>query len=136
MAQNPETQQNLPYQVAKASTALTFGGSLSVLSGLTLTAAIIGLTALTPLLVIFSPVLVAAAVVMVLLATGLFSSGGLGAMAAFVFYWLHSYLAGKHPVGADMLDQVAAKLASGARGIKDRATQSGQHLLNGSQHDA
>ncbi|KAK9927657.1 hypothetical protein M0R45_024830 [Rubus argutus] len=83
MAQNPETQHNLAYQMVQASTALTFGGSLSVLSGLTLTAAIICLTAVTPLLVIFSPVLVPAAIAMLLLATGFFSSGGLGVTAAF-----------------------------------------------------
>ncbi|XP_050376246.1 oleosin L-like [Argentina anserina] len=135
MAEIHKTQHNLPHQVAKASTALALGGSLSVLSGLTLTAVIIGLTAVTPLLVIFSPVLVAATIGILLLAASLLSSGGLGVMAAFVFYWLHSYLAGKHPVGADMLDQVVAKLASGARGIKDRASQTGQHLIKSSEHD-
>lgn len=121
MAQNPETQQNLPYQMVKASTALTFGGSLSVLSGLTLTAAIICLTAVTPLLVIFSPVLVPAAIAMLLLATGFFSSGGLGVTAAFVFYWLHNYVTGKHPVGADRLDQLAAKLARAASRTEQRS---------------
>lgn len=121
MAQNPETQHNLAYQMVQASTALTFGGSLSVLSGLTLTAAIICLTAVTPLLVIFSPVLVPAAIAMLLLATGFFSSGGLGVTAAFVFYWLHNYVAGKHPVGADRLDQLAAKLARGASRTEQRS---------------
>lgn len=107
--------------MVQASTALTFGGSLSVLSGLTLTAAIICLTAVTPLLVIFSPVLVLAALAMLLLATGFFSSGGLGVTAAFVFYWLHNYVAGKHPVGADRLDQLAAKLARGASRTEQRS---------------
>ncbi|KAM1158765.1 hypothetical protein ACFX19_032586 [Malus domestica] len=116
MARNPE---NLSYQLAMASTAITFSGSLSVLSSLTLTAVVIGLVAATPLLVIFSPVLVPAGVAMLLLNTGLVMSGGLGATAAMVFYWVYNYATGQHPVGADKLDQLASTLASGVRSIKN-----------------
>lgn len=116
MARNPE---NISYQLAKASTAIAFSGSLSVLSSLTLTAVVIGLVAATPLLVIFSPVLVPAGVAMLLLNTGLVTSGGLGATAAMVFYWVYNYVTGQHPVGADKLDQLASTLASGVRSIKN-----------------
>lgn len=117
MARNPE---NLSYQLAKASTAITFSGSLSVLSSLTLTAVVMGLVAATPLLVITSPVLVPAGVAMLLLSTGLVMSGGFGATAAMVFYWVYNYVTGQHPVGADKLDQLASTLASGVRSIKNR----------------
>lgn len=117
MARNPE---NLSYQLAKASTAITFSGSLSVLSSLTLTAVVMGLVAATPLLVIISPVLVPAGVAMLLLNTGLVMSGGFGATAAMVFYWVYNNVTGQHPVGADKLDQLASTLASGVRSIKNR----------------
>lgn len=86
-------QQQLSYQVAKTATAVTMGGSLMLLSGLALTATIIGLVVATPLLVIFSPVLVPAAVTTFLILAGFLASGGLGATATFVFYWMYRYYA-------------------------------------------
>ncbi|KAK4434877.1 Oleosin Bn-V [Sesamum alatum] len=66
---DPQKQQ-LSHQVAKTTTAVTLGGSLMVLSGLTLAATVIGLVLATPLLVIFSPVLVPAAITLFLILAG------------------------------------------------------------------
>ncbi|KAL0395023.1 UNVERIFIED_CONTAM: Oleosin [Sesamum latifolium] len=104
-----------------------------VLSGLTLAATVIGLVLATPLLVIFSPVLVPAAITLFLILAGFVVSGGFGAVASFVFYWMYKYATGKHPIGADQLDRAREKLAHAAHDVKERAEQFGQQHVKGSQ---
>lgn len=84
--------QPLSHQVVKAATAVTAGGSLLVLSGLTLAGTVVALALVTPLLVIFSPVLVPAAITVCLLLTGFVSSGGFGTAGLTVFMWMYRYL--------------------------------------------
>ncbi|KAG6411546.1 hypothetical protein SASPL_129629 [Salvia splendens] len=112
-------KQQLSHQVAK----VTLGGSLVVLSGLTLAATVIALALATPLLVIFSPVLVPAAIAAFLILAGFVTSGGFGAVASFVFYWMYRYAAGKHPVGADQIDRARDKIAHAAHDAKEKAEQ-------------
>lgn len=120
--------QPLAHQIVKAATAVTAGGSLMVLSGLTLAGTVIALTIATPLLVIFSPVLVPAVITLGLLIMGFLASGGFGIAAVTVLSWIYRYVTGKHPPGADQLDHARLKLASKAREMKDRAAeQFGQH---------
>jgi hypothetical protein len=95
--------------------AATFGRSMLVLSGLILAGSVIALTVATPVLVIFSPVLVPAAIVLALMAAGFITSGGLGVAALSVFSWMYKYLTGKHPLGADQLDHAKARLATSRR---------------------
>ncbi|XP_062087153.1 oleosin 1-like [Humulus lupulus] len=129
-------QQHQPrsHQVVKAATAVTAGGSLLILSGLVLAATVIALTIATPLFVIFSPVLVPALITVGLILTGFLTSGGFGVAAITVLSWIYRYVTGKHPLGADQLDQARHKLASKAREMKDKAEQFGQqHLTSGQQ---
>lgn len=94
--QKSQEGASLPYQVVMAVTAFAIAGTLLVLSGLTLTGTVIGVTLATPLLVIFSPVLVPAAIVVFLLVAGLTLSGGFGvAAAASVMSWLYKCVKGK-----------------------------------------
>ena len=79
------------YQVVKAATAATAGGSLLVLSGLILAGTVIALTIATPLLVIFSPVLVPAVITVSLLVLGFLASGGFGVAGITVFSWIYRY---------------------------------------------
>ncbi|KVI04419.1 oleosin 1-like [Cynara cardunculus var. scolymus] len=116
---------NRSHQVVKAATAATAGGSLLLLSGLTLAGTIIALTVATPLLVIFSPVLVPAAITVFLLLTGFLTSGGFGVAAVTVLSWIYKYATGGHPPGADSLDQARDKLGYRAREMKGRAEQAG-----------
>ncbi|XP_051143868.1 oleosin L-like [Andrographis paniculata] len=118
-----QQQQPVSHQVVKAATAVTAGGSLLVLSGLTLAGTVIALTIATPLLVIFSPVLVPAAGALFLLCAGFVASGGFGAAAVGVMSWIYRYLTGKHPPGADQLETARTKLATKAREMKERAEQ-------------
>ncbi|XP_074318966.1 oleosin L-like [Silene latifolia] len=129
----PYGQQQNPraHQMVKAATAATAGGSLLVLSGLTLTGTVIALTIATPLLVIFSPVLVPAAITVFLLTTGFLSSGAFGIAALSVLAWIYRFMTGQHPVGADQLEMARMKLAGKARDVKDTAQHYGQQAMEG-----
>ncbi|XP_057799891.1 oleosin Cor a 13-like [Salvia miltiorrhiza] len=129
---DPQRHQ-LSHQVAKTTTAVTLGGSLMLLSGLTLAATVIGLVLATPLLVIFSPVLVPAAITVFLILAGFITSGGFGAVASFVFYWMYRYATGKHPIGADQIDSARDKIAHAAHDVKDKAEHYGQQHVKGAQ---
>ena len=124
-----QQKQGAMMTALKAATAATFGGSMLVLSGLILAGTVIALTVATPVLVIFSPVLVPAAIALALMAAGFVTSGGLGVAALSVFSWMYKYLTGKHLPGADQLDHAKARLASKARDIKDAA----QHRIDQAQ---
>ncbi|KAE8717127.1 Oleosin 18.2 kDa [Hibiscus syriacus] len=65
-------------QVLAVLALLPIGGSLLALAGLTLTGTVIGLTVATPLFVIFSPVLVPAAIAVTIVVVGFMSSGAFG----------------------------------------------------------
>jgi len=135
--QNQHQGSNKAHQAVKAATASIAGGSLLVLSGLTLAGTVIALTVATPLLVIFSPVLVPAAITVFLLATGFMTSGGFGVAAVTVLSWIYKYATGGHPPGADSLDQARDKLGYKAREMKGRAehaTGMGHHTGGGIGH--
>ena len=85
--QQPGTQPR--YQVVKAATAATAGGSMLILSGLIVAGTVIALTIATPLLVIFSPVLVPAVITVSLLIMGFLASGGFGVAGITVFSWVY-----------------------------------------------
>ncbi|XP_077242355.1 oleosin L-like [Tasmannia lanceolata] len=121
-----EQHPDRSYKVVKAATAVTLGGSLLVLSGLTLTGTVIALTIATPVLVIFSPVLVPATITIFLIIAGLLSSGGFGIAGMSVMSWIYKYLTGKRPPGSEQLEQARMRLASKARDMKDRAEQYGR----------
>ncbi|KFK26734.1 oleosin 1 [Arabis alpina] len=112
-------------QMVKAATAVTAGGSLLVLSGLTLAGTVIALTVATPLLVIFSPVLVPAVITVVLIITGFLASGGFGIAAITAFSWLYRHLTGS---GSERLENARMKLGS-----RSQDTKYGQHNT-GVQH--
>ncbi|KAK3029826.1 hypothetical protein RJ639_038260 [Escallonia herrerae] len=130
MAQNqpPHKPQAASRQLVKTATAVTLSGSLMTLSGLTLAATVIGLVVATPVLLIFSPVLVPAVVTLFLLFAGFLASGGLGATAAFVLYWTYRFLTGKRPM--EQLDRIRGRIADAATEAKDRAQE---HLKAGRQ---
>lgn len=108
-------------QTIKFLTAATIGVSLLLLSGLILTGTVIGLIIATPLLVLFSPILVPAAIVLVLAAGGFLFSGGCGVAAIAALSWIYNYVTGKHPAGSDRLDYAKGVIADRARDVKDRA---------------
>uniref|UniRef100_A0A453KLW1 Oleosin n=1 Tax=Aegilops tauschii subsp. strangulata TaxID=200361 RepID=A0A453KLW1_AEGTS len=67
--------------LAKGVAAAAAAGSMLLLSALTLTGTVLALIVATPLLVLFSPVLVPAAIAVTMLTAGFVSSGAFGAAA-------------------------------------------------------
>ncbi|KAH1091935.1 hypothetical protein J1N35_019192 [Gossypium stocksii] len=65
-------------QVLTVLTLLPIGGTFLALAGLTLTGTVIGLCMATPLFVIFSPILVPAAIAVFMAVAGFLSSGAFG----------------------------------------------------------
>ncbi|PIA30885.1 hypothetical protein AQUCO_05300012v1 [Aquilegia coerulea] len=130
--QQPQFQQQRPltHQVVRAATAVTAGGSFLLLSGLLLVVTVVALACATPILVLFSPVLVPASLAVVLLITGFVTSGGFGVAAVALLKWMYDYVVGKHPTGADQIDEARHKLASKAKDIKEF----GQQQLGGAGH--
>lgn len=120
-------------QAAKFLTAATVGAVLLVLSGLTLTGTVISLVIATPVLVLFSPILVPAGIVVFLVATGFLLSGGFGVAALSALSWIYSYVSGKHPPGSDKLDYARMQLANKARDAKEMAKEYGQYVQNKAQ---
>ncbi|XP_010417366.1 PREDICTED: oleosin 1-like [Camelina sativa] len=102
-------------QIVRFLTASTIGLSLLVLSGLTLTGTVIGLIVATPLMVLFSPVLVPAVITMGLLTVGFLFSGGCGVAAATALTWIYRYVTGKHPMGADKVDYARMRITEKAK---------------------
>ncbi|OVA08477.1 Oleosin [Macleaya cordata] len=120
-------------QTVKFLTAATIGAVMLVLSGLTLTGTVISLIIVTPLLVLFSPILVPAGIVLFLTTTGFLFSGGMGVAALSALSWIYNYVAGKHPPGSDRVDYARMRLASKARDVKERAKEYGQYVQNKAQ---
>ncbi|XP_074287236.1 oleosin 18.2 kDa-like [Silene latifolia] len=65
-------------QMIALVTLVPVSGTLLVLAGLTLVGSVIGLAVATPLAILFSPVLVPAALLVILAVTGFLSSGAFG----------------------------------------------------------
>ena len=83
-------------------TAGTIAAALLVWSGLTLTGTVIAVVVATPVIVMFSPILVPAAIAVFSVTSGIFfSSTGRGLAAVMVLLWIYSYVTGKHPPGVD-----------------------------------
>lgn len=79
-------------QVLAIATIVPFGASLLILAGFTLTATVIGLAVTTPLFVIFSPILIPAALVIALAVAGFLTSGAFGVTSLSSFAWMANYL--------------------------------------------
>jgi len=116
-------QENAPsaQQVMKMMAAITVGGALLLLAGITLTGTVVTLVVATPVLIFFSPVLVPVGTVLLLTTMGFLSAGGFGIAALSSLSWIVNYIRGKHPPGADKVDYARQRIASKAKDVKDRA---------------
>jgi hypothetical protein len=120
-------------QTVKFITAATIGVTLLFLSGLILVGTVIGLIIATPLLVIFSPILVPAAIVLSLIAGGFMFSGGCGVAAIAALSWIYNYVSGNRPAGTDTLDYAKGLITDKARDVKDRAKEYGNYAQGRAQ---
>ncbi|KAI9106750.1 hypothetical protein K1719_022278 [Acacia pycnantha] len=114
-------QQPTARQAVKFVTAATIGITLLLLSALTLTGTVIALIVATPLLVLFSPILVPAGIAVFLAASGFVFSGSCGIAAIAALSWIYNYVTGKHPAGSFRFDNAAGLIGDKARDVKERA---------------
>lgn len=115
-------------QAIKFTTAATVGVACLALSGLTMTGTVLALVVITPLLVLFSPVLVPAVLAALLAGAGLVFSGGCGAAAIGVVTWVYSYVKGRHPPGADGLDHVRQVVGDTAAELKEKVLEAKERV--------
>ncbi|KAI3848514.1 hypothetical protein C5167_023434 [Papaver somniferum] len=99
-------------QVVAVVTLFPVGGILLTLAGLILTGTIIGLAVATPLFVIFSPVLVPAAITIGLAVMGFLTSGAFGLTALSSLSWIINYIRGARV--PETLDQARRRMQESA----------------------
>ncbi|KAL8141974.1 hypothetical protein V2J09_015006 [Rumex salicifolius] len=135
-------EKSPPAQQLMAVVALLpLGGFLLVLSALTLTATVIGLAIATPLFVIFSPVLVPAALAIGMATMGFVVSGAFGVTALSALSWLVSYVRqARAGSGPGIMDEARWRVKEGmgrlgektkdlGQGIQDRAHEAGRTTM-------
>ncbi|KAK6924808.1 Oleosin [Dillenia turbinata] len=111
-------------QVLAVVTLFPIGGILLILSGLTLTGSLIGLAVATPLFIIFSPILVPAALVIALAVAGFLTSGAFGITALSSFSWIVNYVRqGKSP---ERLEHAKIRAEETASQVKEKVKETGQ----------
>lgn len=115
-------------QVLAVVTLLPVGGTLLALAGLTLAGSIIGLVVTTPLFIIFSPVIVPAAIAIGLAVAGFFTSGAFGLMGLTSFSWILNSL--RQCIGSvpEMADQAKLRMADMAEYVGQRTKEVGQEI--------
>ncbi|WOG84061.1 hypothetical protein DCAR_0103241 [Daucus carota subsp. sativus] len=116
------------HKTFKFLAAATFGAALVALAGLTLTGTVLALVIATPVLVLFSPILVPAGIVVCLVTAGFLFSGTCGVAAISLLSWIYNYVSGKHPPGSDQLDYARSRIANKARDMKERAQEYGTYV--------
>lgn len=106
-----------------------------LLSTLTLTGTVIGLIVATPVLVLFSPILVPAGFILLMAASGFVFSGSCGVAAVAALTWIYNYVTGEHPEGSGKLDYAGSVIADKARDMKERAKEYGSYALGRPQEN-
>ncbi|KAL9454791.1 hypothetical protein AB3S75_010235 [Citrus x aurantiifolia] len=104
---------------------LPLGGTFLALAGVTLTGTIIGLCVTTPLFIIFSPVIVPAAIVLALAVTGFLTSGAFGLTALSSLSWVLSILRQKT---GSVADQAKKRVAGMADYVGQKTKEVGQDI--------
>ncbi|XP_057524255.1 oleosin Ara h 10.0102-like [Amaranthus tricolor] len=131
-------------QVVALITLVPLSGTLLFLAGLTLVGSIIGLVITTPVFLLFSPVLVPAALLLGLAVTGILSSGAFGLSGLSSLSWVANYLRQAGHTVPDDLDYAKRRVADMAayagqktkdvgQTIESKARESGTHPY-GSTH--
>ncbi|KAJ6875576.1 oleosin 16.4 kDa [Populus alba x Populus x berolinensis] len=110
------------------------GGNLLFLAGLTLVGTLIGLAVATPLFVIFSRVLVPAALVIGLGVIGFLTSGAFGVTALSSLSWMASYIRSliRGPL-PQILDQARRRTRETAGQVGHKSRETGQIVQSKAQ---
>ncbi|XP_073037691.1 oleosin G-like [Primulina eburnea] len=115
-------------QLVGLATLVISGGILLLLTGLTLTATVLGLIFLVPIILISSPIWVPLGTLLFIAIAGFLSFFGFGVAAAAAVSWLYRYFRGFHPPGSDRVDYARTRMADTASHVKDYAVEYSGYL--------
>ncbi|PIA29321.1 hypothetical protein AQUCO_06100083v1 [Aquilegia coerulea] len=134
-------------QVIAVITLFPLGGLLLTLAGLTLAGTVVGLAVTTPLFILFSPVLVPAALTIGLAVTGFLTSGAFGLTGMSSLAYILNYvrqISGKiaHQLGEkvqqmpDQMEGAKRRMQDTAGYVGQRTKEVGQQTARGTQETA
>ncbi|KAG7632810.1 Oleosin [Arabidopsis suecica] len=115
-------------QILALIAGVPIGGTLLTLAGLTLAGSVIGLLVSIPLFLLFSPVIVPAALTIGLAVTGILASGLFGLTGLSSVSWVLNYLRGTSDTVPEQLDYAKRRMADavGYAGMKGK--EMGQYV--------
>lgn len=108
-------------------------GSLLALAGLLLAGSVIGLMIAVPLFLLFSPVIVPAALTIGLAMTGLLASGMFGLTGLSSISWVMNYLRGTRKSVPEQLEYAKRRMADAVGYAGQKGKEMGQHVQNKAQ---
>ncbi|KAL2649594.1 hypothetical protein R1flu_017722 [Riccia fluitans] len=108
-------------QLTGGLTIVTIVGLLTAVGGLLIGGLALGAAVLTPVFIVFSPVLVPVGTVLLLGIAGLLSAAGFTLAGFSSLRWLYQYFKGHHPVGSDNVDDAKNRIVNTASHLKERA---------------
>ncbi|KAL3825984.1 hypothetical protein ACJIZ3_022013 [Penstemon smallii] len=115
-------------QLIGFATLIISGGILLTLTGLTLTATVLGIIFFAPLIIISSPIWIPIGVLISVTVAGTLSFLGFGVGTVAVLGWIYRYFRGFHPPGSDRFDYARSRIADTASHVKDYAREYGGYL--------
>ncbi|KAL6143251.1 hypothetical protein ACLB2K_053946 [Fragaria x ananassa] len=114
-------------------TLLPVGGILLGLAGLTFMGTIIGLLCVAPLFLVFSPVLVPAAIVLGLAVTAFITSGAFGLTGLSSLSWVTNYLRRATGTVPEQLDSAKRRMADMGEYLGQKTKEVGQDIQQKAQ---
>lgn len=118
-------------KVLAVLTLLPVGGTLLALAGLTLMGTVIGLVVSTPVFLLFSPVLVPAALTIGLAVTGFLTSGAFGVTGLSSLSWVFNYF--RRTSVPDQLDYAKRRVQDAAAYAGQKTKDMGQDIQSKAQ---
>ncbi|CAK7349789.1 unnamed protein product [Dovyalis caffra] len=109
-------------------TLIITGSVLLLLTGITVTGAVLGLIFFTPLIIISSPIWVPIAAVLFFAVAGFLSFCGFGLALVAGLSWTYRYFRGLNPPGSDQFDYARNRIYDTASHVKDYAREYGGYL--------
>ncbi|KAL1214555.1 Oleosin 21.2 kDa [Cardamine amara subsp. amara] len=108
-------------------------GSLLALAGLLLAGSVIGLMVAIPLFLLFSPVIVPAAITIGLATAGFLASGMFGLTGLSSISWVMNYLRGTRKTVPEQLEYAKKRMADAVSYAGQKGKEMGQHVQNKAQ---
>ncbi|KAG6421711.1 hypothetical protein SASPL_118268 [Salvia splendens] len=118
-------------QVLAILTLLPVGGSLLGLAGITLVGSLLGLAVATPLFVIFSPILLPAAILIAGTVAAFLTSGAFGLSGLSSLSWVFNSF--RQATGREPLDYAKRRVQEGTMYFGDKTKQVGETIKSKAQ---